>query len=369
VLYTVSQELSFACALRVLDPSGRERWHGHNVTLRVSVNGQLGTAGIIVPAGALSDWLHDAVAPYDHAQIDTGEPAPDMALAHLAYAVQQRLSRTLLAGAALVSLTLSHAALGVTRCSSQTLYRYPGDFSAAHRTHAPRLSAAENLALYGICNNPAGHGHNYRAAIWHPSPAAVPTSVWAELDHKHLSVDFPDLVGRNVVTETIAARLGHRVPGVARARVWETPAFFAEWWPAGPHFRLGRLYSFSAAHQLASSSEDALALQALYGPCGRPGIHGHDFHVLILVTGELDERTETAFDLGELDRLAAARLAPLQLANLSADIAGLAGAATPARLAQHLFTLLSQDLGPPLRAVGVSTAPGRWNWAEQGNHG
>jgi 6-pyruvoyltetrahydropterin/6-carboxytetrahydropterin synthase len=34
-------------------------------------------------------------------------------------------------------------------------------FSAAHRLHAPTLAAAENLALYGKCNNPRGHGHRY----------------------------------------------------------------------------------------------------------------------------------------------------------------------------------------------------------------
>ena len=34
-------------------------------------------------------------------------------------------------------------------------------FSAAHRLHAPRLSESENLALYGKCNNPRGHGHRY----------------------------------------------------------------------------------------------------------------------------------------------------------------------------------------------------------------
>ena len=34
-------------------------------------------------------------------------------------------------------------------------------FSAAHRLHAPALSAEENVRLYGKCNNPYGHGHNY----------------------------------------------------------------------------------------------------------------------------------------------------------------------------------------------------------------
>ncbi|MGH9430083.1 MAG: 6-carboxytetrahydropterin synthase [Terriglobia bacterium] len=34
-------------------------------------------------------------------------------------------------------------------------------FSAAHRLHNDSLSARENARIYGKCNNPFGHGHNY----------------------------------------------------------------------------------------------------------------------------------------------------------------------------------------------------------------
>ncbi len=34
-------------------------------------------------------------------------------------------------------------------------------FSAAHRLHSARLSEAENQRVYGKCNNPYGHGHDY----------------------------------------------------------------------------------------------------------------------------------------------------------------------------------------------------------------
>jgi 6-pyruvoyltetrahydropterin/6-carboxytetrahydropterin synthase len=34
-------------------------------------------------------------------------------------------------------------------------------FSAAHRLHNEALGAEENARLYGKCNNPYGHGHNY----------------------------------------------------------------------------------------------------------------------------------------------------------------------------------------------------------------
>ena len=38
-------------------------------------------------------------------------------------------------------------------------------FPAAHRLHSAQLSDAENRAMYGKCNNPHGHGHNYEVVI------------------------------------------------------------------------------------------------------------------------------------------------------------------------------------------------------------
>ena len=38
-------------------------------------------------------------------------------------------------------------------------------FSASHRLHCDTMSAEENRATYGKCNNPHGHGHNYIVAV------------------------------------------------------------------------------------------------------------------------------------------------------------------------------------------------------------
>ena len=38
-------------------------------------------------------------------------------------------------------------------------------FSASHRLHSDTMSADENRAVYGKCNNPHGHGHNYRLEV------------------------------------------------------------------------------------------------------------------------------------------------------------------------------------------------------------
>jgi 6-pyruvoyltetrahydropterin/6-carboxytetrahydropterin synthase len=38
-------------------------------------------------------------------------------------------------------------------------------FSASHRLHSDAMSEAENASTYGKCNNPYGHGHNYRLEV------------------------------------------------------------------------------------------------------------------------------------------------------------------------------------------------------------
>jgi 6-pyruvoyltetrahydropterin/6-carboxytetrahydropterin synthase len=38
-------------------------------------------------------------------------------------------------------------------------------FSASHRLHSAEMSAEENRATYGKCNNPHGHGHNYSLEV------------------------------------------------------------------------------------------------------------------------------------------------------------------------------------------------------------
>jgi 6-pyruvoyltetrahydropterin/6-carboxytetrahydropterin synthase len=38
-------------------------------------------------------------------------------------------------------------------------------FSASHRLHSAEMSMEENLATYGKCNNPHGHGHNYALEV------------------------------------------------------------------------------------------------------------------------------------------------------------------------------------------------------------
>jgi len=106
------------------------------------------------------------------------------------------------------------------------------EFAASHRLHEPSLSDAENLELFGKCNNPSGHGHNYLVEVsvsGEPKPptsmiiriedldAVVDREVVERYDHKNLNCDVPELAGKNPTSEVVALSIFERlqplVPG------------------------------------------------------------------------------------------------------------------------------------------------------------
>lgn len=87
--------------------------------------------------------------------------------------------------------------------------------SASHRLHVDALSAEENRAAYGKCNNPHGHGHNYTVEVLvggDPEPdtgmvvnlvdldAVVGARVVERFDHRNLNLD-PAFAGQPPTTE------------------------------------------------------------------------------------------------------------------------------------------------------------------------
>jgi 6-pyruvoyltetrahydropterin/6-carboxytetrahydropterin synthase len=91
-------------------------------------------------------------------------------------------------------------------------------FAASHRLDTPKLSPDENRKLYGKCNNPYGHGHDYvldvtiegatdengqlvdRRAL----DALVSDQVLGRLDHRNLNADLPEFKGVVATTENLA---------------------------------------------------------------------------------------------------------------------------------------------------------------------
>ena len=54
-------------------------------------------------------------------------------------------------------------------------------FSASHRLHSEQLGEEENRLVYGKCNNPFGHGHNYIVEVAVSGPVDQATGMIANL--------------------------------------------------------------------------------------------------------------------------------------------------------------------------------------------
>ena len=92
-------------------------------------------------------------------------------------------------------------------------------FSAAHRLHSQELNEKKNQEIYGLCNNPLGHGHNYEIKVTvagEPDPKTgmvidlkelkdiVNEHVVEKVDHKHLNHDVEFMRGVIPTAENIA---------------------------------------------------------------------------------------------------------------------------------------------------------------------
>ncbi len=116
-------------------------------------------------------------------------------------------------------------------------------FSASHRLDTPALSAEENRKLYGKCNNPYGHGHDYvldvtvagspddsgQIASREALDVLVAERILKRFDHRNLNTDIAELTGIVATTESLAVvienALAHDWPLVAkldRVRISET---------------------------------------------------------------------------------------------------------------------------------------------------
>ena len=123
-------------------------------------------------------------------------------------------------------------------------------FNAAHRVHNPALSPDENVSLYGKCNNPHGHGHNYTLEVSVTGEvdsvtgyvmdlghlrAIVEREVIEQMDHRNLNLEVEILRGINPTAENIVVACWHAIaPHVApatlsRLRLWETENNYVEY--------------------------------------------------------------------------------------------------------------------------------------------
>lgn len=234
----LQRKRTFSCAHRYYNPDHDAGWnaeqfgpltsiHGHNYTVEATVRGQLDKgSGIVVNLVDVKEWLADAVAPLENQYVDADTPLMEgrqPSTENLARLLWRRLEPH-------VAPTPARLSRVRVAESDEIWSEYAGegdvvyatrvyDFSAAHRLHAEALTDEENQRLFGKCNWPGGHGHNYVLEVTVHGPVDPDTGfcypldrldnivderVLRRLDHRHLNTDVPEFQHRNPTSENLA---------------------------------------------------------------------------------------------------------------------------------------------------------------------
>lgn len=105
-------------------------------------------------------------------------------------------------------------------------------FSASHRLHSPSLSSSDNARIYGKCNNPFGHGHDYTLEVTAAGEVDARTGlllpvrrldqlvekqVLRRISHRNLNADVPYFASRVPTTENLALMVANLL-----RQNWET---------------------------------------------------------------------------------------------------------------------------------------------------
>lgn len=125
------------------------------------------------------------------------------------------------------------------------------EFSASHYYHNPEFTPEENQRIFGKCNNPNGHGHNYTLEVTvkgqvDPRSGFVVDlkelkeimnrEVIDALDHRFLNKEVPEFARAIPTTENLAISIWQRLKSklnlaeLHRIRVCETPDLFVDYY-------------------------------------------------------------------------------------------------------------------------------------------
>ncbi|HMO39172.1 MAG TPA: 6-carboxytetrahydropterin synthase [Saprospiraceae bacterium] len=123
-------------------------------------------------------------------------------------------------------------------------------FNAAHRLHNPAWSDEKNRAVFGLCNNPNYHGHNYELEVKVTGEVDPETGYLIDLghlkdlireeveerfDHKNLNLDVEEFRDLNPTAEHICYIIWQRLRArldeayELQVRLYETPRNFVEY--------------------------------------------------------------------------------------------------------------------------------------------
>jgi 6-pyruvoyltetrahydropterin/6-carboxytetrahydropterin synthase len=125
------------------------------------------------------------------------------------------------------------------------------EFSASHYYHNPEFTPEENQRIFGKCNNPHGHGHNYtlevtvKGEVDRRSGFVVDLKQLKEVmnrevldafDHRHLNEEVAEFKKQIPTSENLAISIWKRlepklkVAKLHRVRLYETPDLFVDFY-------------------------------------------------------------------------------------------------------------------------------------------
>jgi 6-pyruvoyltetrahydropterin/6-carboxytetrahydropterin synthase len=221
------------------------RPHGHNFLVEATVSGAPDPrTGMVTNIKDVKAALLSTLAAYDHQDLNADHPAfatlvptAERVAEHVFADLAGRIATGLLErvrlteGEDTVYETFRPGSpLGPqgkddardTRMLITRRYR----FSASHRLHSAELSEAENVATFGDCNNPSGHGHDYRldvtvrgrvdpatglAANHQALDATVRSEVVQRYHYRNLNDDLPEFAQAVPTSENIVRTIWDRL--------------------------------------------------------------------------------------------------------------------------------------------------------------
>src|SRR5437660_933601 len=125
------------------------------------------------------------------------------------------------------------------------------EFSASHYYHNPAFTPAENQKIFGKCNNPHGHGHNYTLEVTVKGTVdgqsgfvvdlkdlkdIMNREVIDTLDHRFLNKEVPEFQTKIPTTENLAIAIWNwlqpklKTAELHRVRVYETPDLYVDYY-------------------------------------------------------------------------------------------------------------------------------------------
>jgi 6-pyruvoyltetrahydropterin/6-carboxytetrahydropterin synthase len=229
-------------------PWAAEEGHGHNYVVEVTVGGELDQrTGMVVNIVEIDKALKSTVlsvldrkflnkeVDYFFTRIPTLENVTAFVWERLEPVLPQRVALT---GVRVYEMPEMWADREVKDAKMTVSLTRSYEFAASHRLHSRHLSDEENQAIFGKCNNPNGHGHNYVVEVTvagEPDERTgmlyaletldkiVDEEVLKPFDHNHLNLDVPAFDGLNptseVVTLVIWDKLAKRIGAEGGSRL------------------------------------------------------------------------------------------------------------------------------------------------------